>query len=393
MESRVRRWITSSDVAALRSVIHDGGTGLSGEPLGVCEQGPQFVFDPFGAYRAGLVTNPNLLVTGAIGTGKSTVVKMLLMRALAEGRSAVVMDPKGEYGDLAHELGGSVVELGADSPTWCNPFTGELRDDLALTEALIATSRAAALSDEERYWLEATWRQAVHEDETRPLAALARELVEHLSDADASARRSLAFALRRFVDGDLGGLFDGDARAVVPEGELVILDISRAWSSDHFAVTSLAAMAVARQFLELKAGAGYLVVDEAWAMLSEPRVAHWLQGSWKLARARATSHVLVLHRWSDAFSMADEGSAQRAKVTSILRDCDTTFLFRQDPGELALLDEVLQLNRKERQHVVELTRGVALVRYGAARSLVRFDPSTRDRRVIDTDQAMRDGQP
>lgn len=389
----MKRWISSSQISAARCVLHDAGTGLSGESLGTCDQGSAFIFDPFGAYDERIVTNPNLLVTGAIGTGKSTIVKMLLARGLSDGRCGVVMDPKGEYHDLARELNGKVIELGSGSATWCSPFSGDARDDLALIETLIGASRNAPLSDEERYWLESTWRTSLDAHEPRPLAKLAQALAGHLSDADAHARRTLAYALRRFVDGDLAGLFDGASEPVVPDGRLIVLDLSRAWNSDHFAVTGLAAMAVARRFLAQRDGAGYLVVDEAWALLSEPRIAHWLQGSWKLARARATSHVLVLHRWSDAFAAADEGSAQRGKVTSILRDCDTTVLFRQDPGELALLDEVLRLHPKERHYVTELTRGRALVRYGASRSIVRFEPTARDHRVIDTDQAMRAVRP
>jgi type IV secretory pathway VirB4 component len=388
----MRRWVTSHQAGSLRCVLHDGGTGLSGEPLGTCEQGSSFVFDPFSAYDDRIVTNPNVLVTGSIGTGKSTIVKMLLARGLLHGRSAVVMDPKGEYAELARELGGTVIELGAGSSTWCSPFSGDRRDDLALVETLIGASRGVTLSDEERYWLETTWATALGDRVSRPLAELAQALSRHLSDAQPHAQRTLAFALRRFVEGDLAGLFDGPSEPVTPDGRLVVLDLSRAWNSDHFAVTGLAAMAVARRYLAARDGAGYLVVDEAWALLSEPRIAHWLQGSWKLARARATSHVLVLHRWSDAYAAADQGSAQRAKVTSILRDCDTTVLFRQDPAELSLLDEVLALHLRERQYVTELTRGRALVRYGASRSIVRLEATSSDLRVIDTDRAMRDSR-
>jgi polynucleotide 5'-kinase involved in rRNA processing len=44
------------------------------------------VFDPFDAYAAGLVSNPNVIVAGSIGAGKSTIVKMLCDRALCRGR-------------------------------------------------------------------------------------------------------------------------------------------------------------------------------------------------------------------------------------------------------------------------------------------------------------------
>ena len=49
--------------------------------------------------------NPNMIVAGSIGAGKSTVVKMVLDRALERGRRVVVIDPKGEYGQLAGPRG------------------------------------------------------------------------------------------------------------------------------------------------------------------------------------------------------------------------------------------------------------------------------------------------
>ena len=88
-------WATSKDLHSLRAPGYDAGTGLSGRALGVCSRGKDFVFDPFDAYNASLVTNPNVIISGSIGSGKSTVTKMMLDRALERGRKVVVIDPKG----------------------------------------------------------------------------------------------------------------------------------------------------------------------------------------------------------------------------------------------------------------------------------------------------------
>ena len=384
----VKRRLTSEEVAVLRVALFDGGTGLQGPSLGRLQFGSSFIFDPFLAYDAGLVSNPNVLVTGAIGVGKSSLVKMLLARGLQSGRRAVVMDPKGEYGDLAREHGGVVVTLGGDQGNWTSPFTGELRDDLSLAESFLGAARGRPLADDERFALETAWVLSGAALSPRPLRSLLDVLGRRLAEVAPSPERELAYTVRRLVDGDLAGLFDGAQPVSAPDGSLVVLDLSASWATDEFALCALAAMALSRRLLE-GPRAGYLVVDEAWAVLVDPRVAHWLHGSWKLARARATSHVLVLHRWSDAFAVADQGSAQRTKATGILRDCDTCFLFRQDPGELHLLDEVIRLHSRERDYLVSLPRGVALARYGPHRSVVRVEPDEADRRIIDTDQAMR----
>ena len=88
-------WATSSDLVTLRLPAHDAGTGLAGRSLGQSLRGHHFVFDPFDGYEAGLVSNPNMIVAGSIGAGKSTIVKMLVDRALVRGRRVVVVDPKG----------------------------------------------------------------------------------------------------------------------------------------------------------------------------------------------------------------------------------------------------------------------------------------------------------
>ena len=63
--------------------------------------GGSFVFDPFELYAAGIVSNPNMVVFGQIGRGKTAFVKTFLWRQAVFGRRAWVVDAKGEYADLA----------------------------------------------------------------------------------------------------------------------------------------------------------------------------------------------------------------------------------------------------------------------------------------------------
>ena len=44
------------------------------------------MYDPFALYRQGVVTNPNLVVVGQIGRGKSSFVKSYLWRQAVFGR-------------------------------------------------------------------------------------------------------------------------------------------------------------------------------------------------------------------------------------------------------------------------------------------------------------------
>lgn len=380
-------WATSKDLVALRLPAHDAGTGLAGRPLGTALRGARFCFDPFDAYAQGLVSNPNVVVAGSIGAGKSTIVKMLVDRGLERGGRAVVIDPKGEYGSLARSHGATVVALGRDG--WCSPFGDDERENRTLLRALLASAQGAALTGDELYEVDGAWDLLSSPHEPRVIRDLCELLAPALHSRRASARRSLALTLHRFVHGDLAGLFDGDDAPLRFDGDLVVLDLSAQWSSQSFQVAALLAVAAAQQVVGTAGIAGYLVLDEAWALLSDDQALTWLRGSWKLARARGLAHVLVLHRWSDVDGVADATSAQRERAIGLLRECETTFLFRQPSDEARDMGRALSLHAREERFLVALPKGVALVRYGPERSILRVEPDERDRRFIDTDAAMR----
>jgi type IV secretory pathway VirB4 component len=200
----------------------------------------------------------------------------------------------------------------------------------------------------------------------------------------------LALLLYRFIYGDLAGLFDGANEPLRFNGDLVILDLSAQWSSNSLSVAVLSAVAAAQQVVGRTGELGYLVIDEAWALLSDDEALRWLQGSWKLARARGLAHVLVLHRWSDVAAVGDVGSAQRERAQGLLRECETAWLFREPPDEARDMAHALGLSSREERYLTALPKGVALVRYGAHRSIVRVRPDEADFSFIDTDDAMRE---
>ena len=383
-------WATSGDLESLRLPAHDAGTSLAGRSLGHAQFGPDFVLDPFDAYAAGLVSNPNVVVAGSIGAGKSTVVKMMIDRALERGRRVVVIDPKGEYGQLGRSHGARIVALGRDG--WCDPFPTDSRDARDLVIALLGAARGSPLTSDEHYVIDQADRAVVVSEGTSRLASLFAVFEAALSSSESSTRRDLALLLYRFVHGELAGIFSGEGQPLDFTGQLVVIDLSAQWSSSTFHVAALSAVAAAQRVVDDEGSARYLVLDEAWAILNDEQTLRWLQGSWKLARSRGLSHVLVLHRWTDVASAGDAGSASRERARGLLRECETSLLFRQPPDEARDMAAALGLLELEGQYLTALPKGVALVRYGEHRSIVRIVPDERDRLFVDTDAAMRASQ-
>ena len=90
-----------------------------------------FYFDPFEFYDAGMVENPNMIVTGTIGSAKSGTVKALIKRSRAvyPDRFVAVLDPKGEYLRLADWLGIPVVKLQPGGRHQLNPMEADGNGD------------------------------------------------------------------------------------------------------------------------------------------------------------------------------------------------------------------------------------------------------------------------
>ena len=77
-----------------------GGLGGRGVFVGRDSSGGAFCYDPWLLYGEGALDDPNAIVLGKLGQGKSALVKTLLWRMIVFGRRAFVLDVKREYGPL-----------------------------------------------------------------------------------------------------------------------------------------------------------------------------------------------------------------------------------------------------------------------------------------------------
>jgi len=386
MTKQWTHWATTSDVATLRLTAFDEGAHVGGTALGTAQYGKEFCLDPFDAYEHGLISNPNMIVAGSIGTGKSTLVKIMIDRALQRQRRVVVLDPKGEYAALARCHGVRPVAFGKDG--WCNPFTGSEPGDKEFLRALLASAQGSPLTSEQHFVLDVTWSQLPTGPHPRLLRALYDVVAPYEVRGD-DAQRALSHLLHRFVKGDLSNLFDGEGEPLSFQGTFVVIDLSTQWMSSSLPLALLSAVAAAQHVVASEEQLGYLVLDESWALLEDAAALQWLQGSWKLARSRGLSHTLVLHRWSDVATAGDAGTSQQARAQGLLRECETMWLFRQPRDEARAMSQALGLTPLEEQYLGSTPKGVALVRYGRHRSVVKVQPLESDALFIDTDEAMR----
>jgi hypothetical protein len=413
--------VTTRNLGAAYPFIAEAGLGQRGVVIGDDLLGGSFVFDPFELYAAGVVSNPNMVVFGQIGRGKSAFVKSFLWRQAVFGRRAWVVDPKGEYGDLADAWGVRPVALRPGGAIRLNPLDpgpdGE--DDagsdasgrrrMELLSSLASACLGRGLLPRERAALGAALSEATGAVEVPTVPVVVEALLTPTADAARSLRtgqrelledgRDVALELRRLVHGDLRGMFDGPTTAGLDlSSPLVVLDLSALYSSAALGVlmacatawlqAALARAAVSAGGSSSAQGRFFLVVDEAWAILSNLGVARWLQSSWKLSRAFGVSNVAVLHRVSDLRSVGASDSEQVALAQGLLSDSETRVVYAQSPGELEAASELLSLSATEADLLPQLRRGIALWKVGQRSFLVQHRLSSTERSMVDTDSAM-----
>ena len=412
---------TTAHLQAVYPFVSDRSPSDSGTLIGRDLLGGPFFFDPWELYRCGRITNPNVVVLGQVGRGKSSFVKALVWRQLALGRRAWILDPKGEYGPLARACGCEPVALAPGGSTRLNPLDvpgrqvkagpsgvagahddqGAVGPRAELVASLIASSLGRALRPEERTAVEMAVRLACRREAAPTLPRLVEALLAPDPTAAASigtdpaglasAGREAALELRRMVQGDLAGMFDGPTSADIDlAAPVVVVDLSATFASPALPLVMTCATAWLQAALGAAAGVKRLVViDEAWAILNDLATARWSQATFKLSRSLGVANVVVVHRVSDLRAAGADGSAQEKLAAGLLADSETRVVFGQPLGEARETSRMLGLGTTETELIASLPRGLALWRVGDRSHLVEHLLGEEERHLADPDAAMR----
>lgn len=404
---------TTAHLQAVFPLMYSAGLGPIGSYIGREIMGGSFCYDPWELYARGMLTNPNMLIIGQVGRGKSSLVKSLLVRQQVFGRRAAVLDPKGEYGGLAAALGAPVVKIQPGGTIRVNPLDPGLsiglvdedeifRRQTSLLQALAASSLNRELHPEERTAcdLALTDFKQLHPNAIPTIPDIVEWLLHPNEEAAnkvgststeiAHSVRDVALELRRMCHGDLKGMFDGHTNIKVDwDGPLVVIDLSAVFSSSALGLLMTCATAwMQSAIIRPNAGRRFIVVDEAWAVLSNVGVARWLQQTYKLSRAFGISNVAVMHRVSDLAASGAEGSEAYALARGLLSDTETRVIYGQPHSEVELAKEMLGLGDSEADLLPQLGRGNALWKVGQRSFLVEHILGEREKSIVDTDARM-----
>ncbi len=373
-----------------------------------------FCFDPWVLYSDGVLTNPNIMLAGVIGSGKSSCAKSLATRSLAFGRKAYIPgDPKGEWTPVARAVGGQAIELGGGLPTRLNPLdegprsaklgqpewavqvTGRRRD---LLRALVELSLGRPLASVEATAVFAALDRAVTDNAVPTLPQVVTAMFEPTVGVAGSSPRQLAedgrlaaHALNRLVAGDLSGLFDGPSTTSFdPNLPMLSLDLSRISGSDQLIalVMTCASTWMEAALADPAGGQRWVIYDEAWRLLRSPVLLARMQAQWKLSRALGIANMMIIHRLSDLDAVGESNSQARNTALGLLADCSTKIIYAQEPGEAEKTGATIGLTAAEIAQLPTLDQGEGLWKARDRAFLVRHARTPDETGLFDTNTRM-----
>ena len=378
---------TSATLAGQYPFLAEAGLGSSGVFIGQdLYSGGSFVFDPWELYRRGIITAPNIVLAGIVGSGKSSLAKSIYTRSLPFGRRVYVPgDLIGFHTPVAEAVGGKAIVLGhglrnrlnpldeghrpstVSDAEWAMQVAARRRD---LIGALAETVLDRTLSPLEHTAIDLALNDAVRSSEVPILPMVVDRILAPSSADDEDGRlaedgRLVGHALRRLVAGDLQGLFDGPSTVRFdPSLPMVSLDLSRvAENSTLISVLMTCSSAWMESALsDPNGGQRFVIYDEAWRLMQYPALLRRMDAQWRLARHFGISNMLIFHKLSDLDNVGDAGTAMRALASSLLANAEVRIVYRQEPDQLGSTALALGLTGTEQKLLPSLGTGQGLWR-------------------------------
>lgn len=382
---------STARVGVLTPFVAGSTANIPGPAIGIdTHSGAVFCFDPWGAYAAGLVTSPGVVVFGMMGSGKSMCVKIVILRLIKAGRHVIVQsDPKGEWVKVAEVVGGIVIRIGPGTGTVVNPLDeGQRPADVSEDEwrHVVEDRRGNALRSIVSIlrpgqpltpYEHTTLDLVVASMTTGNMPTTIAGVVGYLGRAEqglvdyvgADAPRELSLILGRLVTGPMSGMFDGPSNVHLdPASPMTVMDTSvlRNAAPEVRSVGTACISAWIDATLRSKDGRFRMVVsEEGWDELRNPYQVAAMDERLRMAGDWGVSNWLIFHELADQSMFGEADSSHRNQVAGIISKSPIKIVFNQSQESMPLFKEMIRPTPDELELVTRLPQGVGLWRIGA----------------------------
>ena len=335
--------------------------------------------------------NPNSIIFGTSGSGKSYLVKLEALRYLMTGADVVIIDPENEYRPLAEAVGGKFYDVSLSSNSHINPFDlpvpreGDRPDDILRSNLinLIGLLRImmGGLSAEEDSIIDQaiTETYAVKDitpdsdpstwNENIPLMSDLEQILESMKGTDSLVRR-----LKKFTTGAYSNFFNQKSN-VSMDNNLTVFGI-RNLEEELRPMAMFIIMRYIWKTMTSSLKKRILIVDEAWWIMQTEDGASFLYGLVKRSRKYWLGVTTVTQDVSD-FMRSDYGQP-------IINNSALKMLLKQSPAVIDKVQKTFNLTDEEKMILLEGSRGEGIFFAGQKHVSMRIIASPTEDRIITT---------
>ena len=334
----------------------------------------------------GTWVNANTTVLARSGGGKSFSTKLSILRGLTRGIVTYVIDPEGEYVDLARHAGGRVIVPGMPEQG-LNPFTIERGDveeyfarianlrrliEVMVGERLEAEPRALLDMALTRYYENTTGGQSFH-DFHRYLT----------SDAAPEGAGWFATLLSPFSSGTLSNLMSehGDDM-LANESSITVFDLHMV-EPDMRPAAAMVCTETVWALANSDPRPRLLTVDEVWSIIQHPEGSAFMVNLAKRARKYKLGLLSITQDVQDLLmsdaSAGIKGNAGRA----LLQSSSFKLLLQQDPAAAAAVADAFDLDEDTARWLTSCPRGQGLLISERGKFPIRIDATPEETAVIE----------
>ena len=328
--------------------------------------------------------NANTAVLARSGSGKSFATKLGVLRGLCRGVRAYVIDPEGEYADMARAAGGRVLSPGVPGQGM-NPFvidqddTEEMLQRIGSLRRLIEVMVGERLGAERRASLDHAL--AGYYDRPRERTGF-RDFYAYLKESDAGDS-ALARLLRPFSTGSLRHLLSDEGDDLLYNEALVTVFDLRLLEPELRPAATMVCTETVWAAAARDPRPRLLVVDEVWSIMQHPEGAAFMVSMAKRARKHRLGLQFITQDVQDLLSEDTSRTITGHSGRALLQNAAFKLLLQQDAAAISTVGEAFDLPQELQKWLLSCPRGDGLLLARGNRFPVRIEATPEEAEIIE----------
>ena len=338
------------------------------------------VYDPWD----GTHLNANTAVLARSGSGKSFATKLGVLRGLCRGVTAYVIDPEGEYADMARAAGGRVLSPGVPGEGM-NPFVIDKGDSEEMLQRIGSLRRLIEVMVGER--LSADRRASLdhalagYYAHTRERTGF-RDFYRFLQE-DEAGDPDLARLLRPFATGSLRHLLSDEGDDLLNNEALVTVFDLRLLEPELRPAAAMVCTETVWAAAAQDPKPRLLVVDEVWSIMQHPEGAAFMVSMAKRARKHRLGLQFITQDVQDLLSEDSSRAITGHSGRALLQNAAFKLLLQQDAAAISTVGDAFDLPEDLQRWLLSCPRGDGLLLSKGHRFPVRIEATPEETEVIE----------